>query len=495
MKPRIKTMQTFAISSLWLFLFLFVFSCSRQPNSPLGNGQSSLDTDEVPAIYKSEPFAYDGIVDTISYNSCYNANIDNSGMYAFNVSASENPLFDESPRSGIRVSKKYLDFVGSRINPAYPEESITQKQLQTFISGSPLNKNAIPMVSVRRAQTLSIVPQDLTSTSFVVRKDFYPVLDVLSNIHFITSLIEGIIYGPDNKVMSQGPRINDFIYTDDGTRSLNAKLGYNLATSEELYTVQMRREFLRRNYILALTFHDNTATDFAINPLSPTPTNLKRAYGRGYYLGFTTVATASHNSIPNNLLNSIEERDLETDSLVVGATWSCRQYMVVRNEDKDEPQGGTAPVAGGKLVLPLTYSDLIGAHTYHINELGQQMTGLEIVREIRKQYSAADWDIGRLNQDTTAGGTSPVTDLIFVVVPKVAACYDAAKNISSSDPDPGVDYTPWNNADDYVAGQNSSTQGCFQASFAAQGISYYTAAPKKRCANWVSICNRRSVSY
>lgn len=482
----------------FIIVLLFVASCAKQANSPLGTGVSSLGIDEVSPIYKDEPFAYDAVVDTISYNSCYGENLASSGIHGFVVSAVENPATDgETPKSGVRITKKYLDFIGTKINPSYPATTISTEQVRSFIAGSPLNKNVVPIVAVRRTQSLDILPEDLTSTNLQSNKDYYSALSVLTNINFITSLIEGIIYTPESKVLSQGPRINDFKYADDSIRTLNVKMGYNLtAGSAELYSWQLRNEFNRKNLALALTFHDNEAADFAINPLSPDATNLKRAYGRSFQLGFNSLAVVSHNSIPANLLTQVEEKDLDSGSLVAGTKWSCRQYMVMRSVDQNVAEAVTAPVPSAPLGLPLTYDVLTNTHTYYLNENGQPMTGLEIVRDIRRQYSASEWDIVRLNKETESGTTDPDTDLLFALVPKLSACYGAAANVTSTDPDPGVDYTPWSGLDDFIAPQTyPATQGCFQESFASQGISYGSDAPKKRCANWVSVCTRTSVSY
>lgn len=494
---RIETRKTYFVSFFWLAMSLLLASCTREANSPLGTGVNSLLDEEVSPIYKNEPFAYDAVLDTISYNSCYGSNLKDSGVYGFSASASENPAEGDSPKSGVRISKTYLDFVGTKINPSYPSTTLTKEQIQSYMAKSPLNGSAVPLISIRRPQTLDVLPQDLTSTNLSSRLDYFSVLGTLTGIRYITSLLSGIIFTTENKVLSQGPRINDFIYTDDNTRTLRADLGYNLNTSEEFYSVQLRKEFNRDNLALALTFHDaNNATDFAVNPLSPDSTNLKRAYGKAYYFKFTTISTPSHNSIPANLLNSISERDLDTSSVVVGATWSCRQYMVVRAEDRYSAQA-TGPVAGGPLALPITYDDLNNTHLFYPGPTGALMTGWEIIQEIRRQYSAAEWDIARLNLNSNGAGTDPVSELLFVVIPKRSICYDEAKNPPASGADPGVDYTPWDNTDDAYTDQTPGVpQGCFQASFASQGIFYSTAeVPRKRCANWVSVCTRTSATY
>jgi len=332
-------LRSIALWTALLGLSAFAFNnCSTQSASPL-TAASLTNEQRQSILYKDEPFAYDGIIDTISYNSCFGDGITSGGVFGIKASASETPPPGEGPKSGIRLTKEFLDFVGTKLKPEYPSEVITQAQLKNFLTHSPLSGSATPLLGFRYTKDLGIRAENASgsSASFLGGVDFAEPLGTLSNKLFIGDLTEGIAFDKTNKIVSYGPRVADFPFADTANRNLKGELGYNLKGNYyELYGNYLRDEMNVRNVALTLTYHDSTAANGAINPISPSGSDLKKAFGRIFYLSFGSIVGAAHNSVPSNLLKTVEERDLSKLSLVSNASWTCRNFMVVRAADREK---------------------------------------------------------------------------------------------------------------------------------------------------------------
>lgn len=499
--PKIRYFKLFGIAFITAGLFLTSMAftnCASQSASPLTATSLTSDQREA-ALYSGEPFAYDAIVDTISYNSCFGDNLRGTGIFGLRASASEIPIPGDGARSGVRLSKDFLDFVGTKIKPEYPATSITSTQLKRFITNSPLSGTAQPLIGLRSTSNLSIRPESpsVNQGTYATGIDFFETLQMLTNKNFLSDLTEGITFSDKNKVLSYGPRVADFDTADDAERNLDVSMGYNLKGNYfELYGNSVRDELNKRNTALTLTFHKGLDADGPINPISPDPNDFKKAYGRIFYLSFGSVVGAAHSSVPGNLLKSVEERDLSRLAIVSNASWTCRNFMIVRNEDQN------------KYCRPVDYSILATSNSFYRDSSSQPIKNFDLLKEIRRHYPASEWDVGvfaNYEVDLTSNGTSrPFTshpaipgldadgdtnlgtgDQIssyLCVVPRATSCYiqNVVNNV-----DQGVDYFP-----------TSNPTGCYQVSYQNQGIVYSGGTPPaKLCAQWASTCTRTSYGY
>lgn len=486
------------VTASMFFTAVAFTNCSSQPASPLTATTMTSEQKES-ALYSGEPFAFDAIVDTISYNSCFNDGLRANGIFGFKVSASEVPLPGDGARSGVRLTKDFLDFIGTKIKPEYPATTISSTQLKRFITNSPLSGAAQPLIGLRYANNLSIRAESPESNQGVYSPgvDFFESVPMLTNKNFLSDLTDGIAFSDKNKVLSYGPRIADFNTADDSERSLTVDMGYNLKGNYfELYGNAVRNELNQRNTALTLTFHQGLEADGPVNPISPDPNELKKAYGRIFYLSFGAVVGAAHNSVPGNLLKNVEERDLSRLAIVSNANWSCRNFMVVRSQDQND------------YCRPVDYSILATSNSFYRDAAGHAIKNFDLLKEIRRHYPASEWDVGvfaNYAQDLAANGTSrpfvshpaiPGLDAdtdtnlgtgdqissYLCVVPRQTSCYipNVVNNV-----DQGVDYFP-----------SSNPNGCYQVSYQNQGIVYNSAPPPaKLCAQWASTCVRTSYGY
>lgn len=482
-----KLIKLTAMAAFLTFFSGFMSACSKSPNSPLAMDQLS-STERAAAAYVGEPFAFDAAVDTISYNSCFGYGLGNQGIYGFKAGAVEDLGSEADVKSGVKITRKYLDFVGKKLQPEYGQTAISTAQIKSFITSSPLNADAVPLIGVRTTRNLSIQPEDFVSTSYISYTDYYPMLGVLTSKEFINSLLEGITFGPTNNVIAEGHRSLDFQAGGEYARSLNASLGYNLdwkgneSDPTESYTNYLRDQMNRRNLALTLTFHHQNSDSWAIDPIGPDKDNLQKAYGKAFYMTFGPFSSTSSGTvmptsmIPANMVSRVEERDLSTGQLVAGASWRCHNLMIVRPSDNQNTQHAKRPCR------PIEPSELSLTSSNYLDENGLPMPLIDMIREARRHYSATQWDVGVLSKDNT----------IMCIVPKEvgATCY--ASNLQAGI-DRGVDYTPWTYTDDATDGDGAI--GCFQKSYSAQGIVYGDPMPRKLCAQWASICARSSVNF
>ena len=232
---------------------------------------------------------------------------------------------------------------------------------------------------------------------------------------------------------TKGVTANYFPFSDE-QRLIEGKMSFN---SDEPLSRAVRDDLMNTG-MLALTYLDDP-TDASSVRAATTEQVLKKAYGRGYRMSFANAVSprgsgsglASNN--PNNILTDIVETDLSTGGVV--KTWTCnanRRYMVVKAGD----QATQCPRDS-------------------ISRMNDAAYRLELAI-VRRHLKAEAWDVSIDNRCVVP--KSPVT------------CYSS----------------------ETINGQASSVaysrnEECFQS-----GKADYLGKtiPVKRCAQFVTICNR-----
>ncbi len=491
-------------------------------------GQGLLTTqgpssDQFANIYKTAPFAFDYVADTISYNSCTNfVNGVNSetGIPGFMIGANEgaaDTTGSGASKGGLKLRSDFLSYVGKNFVAEYPSATISADQIKRVISNSPANQNAYLQFAIRDKNDLTIVldlinPVQASDKIAQVDRDAKVVLADLSSGYVANILTNEIVFNSNNTVLKEGSRKT--VLSQSGFNTLTqATLGFNAtadstspALSVDPNNTNKEISFGKAEYfaeVIRNGFNSNTnkliltsvyggkisdvisganTTEATITTLKRpsatgnTTVDLSRAYGRGYSLTFTSKAT-NVAGWAKNILSSVSETDLSTGSAVNGVTWTCENVVIARSDHWNNK------MANQPNCTPLLAADITA-------------TRKALLRKIRRQYSESEWNVG-LFIPSSATQSSVASDRRTKDRPKYAmcispigkSCYLPTTGIVTTDPsyDVGINYDP--------------TKECYLTSYVSHGFNYSSATTDDnrrklgRCAQYASICTRNSSSF
>ncbi len=514
-------------------------SCKSNSNGILGK-QTAESTTEDPDI-KNAPFAFDIVMDTISYNSCVNN--DNSGasspIHGIKIGANEGvvdynvtqKIFNY--RSGLKLRSEFLLHVGQKFTPSFPNDTINGDQLSKILTAdySVLNSNAYMQVAIRKKSDLTIVPDQINppANATVSAPTDVIVFPQKFNEGFLAySLALGLQYSNQGQILKEGPRIYNLSDTQI-VAPIEAQLAFN-KTSDETFTAQnpapipteqfgsaeaygqkVRDNFTNSNQILAVTFGGVTAAGSVItaDPNAATVNTIKRpnklgtstpdptkAYGKGYYLKFESKTSVT--TWPKILVTQVSEINLESGQSVNGASWSCNNFPIVpANYWNNNRASNSLWVKDGThyepSCIPLLPSDTTCDLPTDPDCAAKNIRAQQI-KNIRRHYNSDNWNIGLMfYEETKSGGTGIIfskrKNLGLCISPINGSCYLRTTNIIAATSNP-PSITDAEEMPKDVGIQFDRTKDCYLTT----GISTDKNAARKngRCGNFASICVRSS---
>lgn len=482
-----------------------LFSCTAQQNQSLLSGKPTT-AEGIQKIVDGIPFAYDVAVDTISYNSCVGPGLNSSNkIHGLKVGANEGfveGLNTAAVKAGLKLRTDFLQYIVKNVPPTYPNPTVSASQIKYLLQSSATNQNLRIQVAVRNTNNLHIVPDVInpTGTEAVTSgRDGLYVGGYLTNEPVVTAITENVKFGSNNTILSEGSRVYN-LGSKSSAEPIQASLGYSLNTDAtatpvvgveddlavgEQYSDNVRSNFNSLKYVLAVTFGNETfqsssdsTGSLGFNSLKrPSETDLKKAYGRGFELFFSSKNSAVP-SWRKNLLTRVTEKNLEDGRAVSGASWTCENFVIMK----------TSQLNNKKLDQPAC-AELIGSD---LNDPRIK----EKVKLIRRHYPEDLWAIGlaysagaaysaltRLPADPNAAIPN------ICLVNKQRDCYFPTTGIISSAPteDVGVQY--------------DSNFECYLSRAQAMGVTYTggltgdAARRLGRCAQYASVCKRSSTSF
>lgn len=478
---------------------VILWSCTAQQDKSLLSAQTSA-TDSVTKILDSVPFAYDFAADTISYNSCVGFGLNENGkLHGIKIGANEG-FVDTSGigavKGGLKLRSDFLQFIANNVSPTYPNTVVTPSQIQYILQTSTANKDLQMQFAVRETSSLAVAPDviDLgTPPTITLNRDGFYKGGLLSEDPIMTSITKNVQFGAGKTLLSEGPRIYN-LSTKSSPEPIEVSLGYSAAADSsfpvvanaddsagagEQYSDIVRGKFNSLKYILAVTYgnptfvssSDLTPSSGLNSPQRKVATDLKKAYGRGYELGFSS----KNSSIPSwrkNLLTKVTEKNLEDGKLISGASWACENFVIMKTNQFNNKKS-TEPAC----------SELIASDLLDSNIAAK-------VKNIRRHYSEDLWGIGLFYAaNTPYVPANRTVNPTLCLVNKQADCYLATTGLIASAPteDIGVKY--------------DTTQECYLSRYSQMGVTYIgnktgdDARRLGRCAQYASICIRASTSY
>ena len=504
-----KLMKNFAVKLGVSALGLLLAACTPQTKPSLLTSTSSV-ADVNKKILDQIPFAYDLVVDTISYNSCVGRGLNNGGrLHGLKIGASEgysDSTGSGNVRSGLKLRSEFLQYVAQNVEPVYPNTTVVSSQLKYLLESSDKNKDLMIQYAVRDRTNLSVMADVVDLNKFtgqylLGRDGIYDGTNVLSMDPVLTNLTKDIQFGAGKTVLVEGQRIGNlgmaaapdaiegsfaFSAIDDQTFQVDPAVEDATGAGEQ-YSDIVRSRFNSGSQVLAITFGNqsfvasgDTSGSFGLNsPKRPDGAPLSRAYGRSFELNF-----ASKNpSVPSqrrNILSRVVEKNLENGSTPTGgASWSCENYVIMRSSELNNKR------ADKPACSEINASDLAAAGTGPVLR--------DKLSRIRRHYSETDWAVGFLVRENTVYNPAPAARaaLPICLVNKAVDCYLNTVGIIPTEPatDIGVNYSA------AVAGNLSE---CYLSRYANMGVSY--SGNKSidqlrrlgRCPQYASICVRTS---
>lgn len=374
----------------------------------------------------SMPFAYDATFDQISYNSCFGPGVAaKAGFFSVRAGAYET--------GGVRITEAFRTHAKTSgvLKPIYPETEVSDEQVKMALSRSTENIQAIPQMAFR---TRTNVQQIRTpgSTSAALGVDYIDLLGDLTDDRWLKPLID-----------NAGAHLF-FNLAPDGMRAIEGSITYNNSEG----TAHGLRRDLGSHGMLALTYKVQPDVGDATVARASDYTDSRKAFGRGYLLGFEAVIApytqfyvanpVPHLQNPQNILTTVTEVDLTDPSRGGVAQWTChslRRYVIVRQED-------------AAAFCPMDPWESTTNSAYRRE--------MEIVRRhLRPEH----WDVS-------------ISARCAVPKANEGSCY---RNDILNGELVGIEY--------------DQTKACFQA---LTDISYSPPIPIKQCAQYVSICTRES---
>ncbi len=495
-------MKNFAVKFGVSALGLLLGSCTPQTTPSLLTSTSNV-SDVNKTILNEIPFAYDLSIDTISYNSCFQQNQNNSGekIHGLKLSASGN--YSGNISSGLKLRTEFLNYVAQNVDPAFPNETVVASQLKYLLQSSEKNKDLAIQYAVRDSKTLTTIPDLIDREKFngqysLNRDGIYDSTNSLSVDPVLTYLTKDIKFGPKKTVLIEGQRTNNlglasapddiegsfsFSAVADQTFQIDPAADDGVGAGEQ-YSDLVRSQFNSGSYVLAITFGNpnlvssgDSSASFGLNsPMRPKNALPSRAYGRAFELNFVS----KNPSVPSqrrNILTRINEKNLETGSPVGDARWACEHFVIMRSSE-----------------LNNKWADKPACSEINANDLSAAVTGPDLQRKlarIRRHYSEKEWAIGFLIRENTVYNSSPSARaaLPICLVNKSNECYLNSIGLIKSDPtkDIGVNYN---------AAISGNLSECYLSRYTQMQVSYSgNKTPDDlrklgRCPQFASICVR-----
>ncbi len=493
-----KFVKTLILIVLVSGLVLFFQNCGIQQNTGLLGGKESLSS-VADKIVLDAPFAYDLVVDTISYNSCVGENLNTAGVHGLKLGANEgftDSLGNGSVNAGLKLNSEFLKYVGEKVKPSYPSNIVTPAQIQNLLVNSNSNKDAYLQFAVRKAADLSVA-HDLIQPNgpvvFSLPRDGVVVTNPLFQDPILTNLTKNVRFDAQGVVLAEGPRVYN-LQADSTPAPIQAGFGYSNYADEsfnknqpnssenlgigERYSEVVRNKFnlgTAEKYILAITYgplsltgSETTGIDNGLNsPKRKDEKDKTKAYGRAFALQFGQPVSPAAAGWKNTGLKNVTESNLIDAAPVSGSSWACRSYVIMQQTTWN----------GQQLSKP-SCSVLSSA------DLSDSIIRNQ-VKNLRRHYTEDAWDIGFFYDanaafDPTKRPKDPATNvyLPLCLVPKKTECYLPTKDIVLAATDVGVNYNPATEC--YLTNQ--------------EGTSYLnpidTVKAGGRCAQFASICVR-----
>ncbi len=271
------------------------------------------------------PFAYDSVVDTVSYMSCSNspAGFLPRSVYTFRAGAYSTNVMN--PTSGLGLTADIWPYL---------QTELTQQSKSALLQNMSQNVGTSVQLSLRSLQNLQTV-LTVNSGSASPNIDYWNYLSTLDSDAIVTRV---------GGFTSQTQRANYFYGLSGlGSSLFEGSLYFN--ASETL--AESVRSSLANGSVLALTYTvPGSADPVAAQAIAGAPQN--RAYGRGYNVSFT-FDTTNYTAADPRVISTMHEIDLSTGQTAgpnIGS-WSClanNRYMIVRYDDQLTLAAGADPV-------------------------------------------------------------------------------------------------------------------------------------------------------
>lgn len=506
-----KMMKNFAVKIGVSALALLFAACTVQTTPSLLTSRSDV-VDVNTKILTDVPFAYDTVVDTISYNSCSGNNLNNSGLHGIKIGANEgfvDSTGSGAVKSGIKLRSDFLLYLAQNVKPTFPNTTIVPSQIQYILENSDKNKELQIQFAVRTKNNLNVF-RDLilpdnpnVAGQFMQGRDGVYETPLLSQDPVLSAITKQVQFGPNETVISEGPRAYN-LGTGAQPDPIEASLGYstNQDTSRPLdpqfddgtgvgeeHSDRVRQKFNLGDIVLALTYGNQSSVSsgddtqsFGLNsPRRATGAAANRAYGRSFEFNFISK-NSSVSSQRRNILNQITEKTLDTGSSAAGASWSCEHYVIMKTSEWNNKKANEPACA------EINADDLAASGT------GPALKA-KLLR-LRRHYPESQWGIGYMVRENTAyvQNTAARAALPICVVNKAVDCYYQTKGIILAEPetDVGVNYN---------ATISGNLAECYLSRYSQMGVSYIgnktgdVARRLGRCPNYASICVRTSTSF
>ncbi len=505
-----KMMNKTAPQNVLLFTCIYtlvaaLMGCTVQSTpSLLTSKQNVQDTNT--KILNQVPFAYDTVVDTISYNSCVGSGLNSSGLlHGLKIGANEGFVDTNgsgSVKAGLKLKSEFLKYLAQNVEPVFPNTTIVASQIQYILENSDKNKDLMIQYAVRNKTNLSVV-QDVIdsskSSNISIPRDGVYELSVLSSNPVLAAVTKNIQFGKNRTVPNEGPRIYNLsaAATPD---PIEGSLGFSNAFDEtfdaipnvddgygagEEYSDRVREKFNQNQYVLSMTY-GNTSTvsssdltgSFGLNsPRRADNSPLSKAYGRSFELGFISK-NSSVSSQRRNILSRVVEKNLEDGVQSGNASWRCENFVIMRTRELNNKKNSEPACS------ELQATDLANATA------GPDLRNK--VALIRRHYNESQWSIGYLVRENTTYNPATRSSLPICIVNKAVDCYLPTKGIvvSSPDSDVGVNYNA------AVEGNSASNSECYLSRNIQMGVSYIgnktgdAARVLGRCPQFASVCYR-----
>ncbi len=492
-----KLVKSFALIFLITILIVSFQNCTIRQNTGILGSKTSAQTNSDKVVIGA-PFAYDVVVDTISYNSCVGENLGSSGIHGIKLGVNEGFADTNGAgtvKAGVKLRSDFLEYIGKNVPASYPSTVITPAQILYVLSNSPKNVNSFVQYAVRKRSDLSVLVDRIqipVDAQPMLNRDGVVETQPLKSDNVIQQLTKNIIFGPGGTVLSEGSRVYN-LQSKSTPVPMGASLSYTNSVDEtfpavsnvndgtgagEQYADIVRKKFTTSNIndkvILAVTFgNPYGTTGTAVNDAglnSPTRADAldkTKAFGRGYELRFEP-----HSSMAgwrDNKLTRITEVHLAKDDTIGLGDWTCENFVIMKRAQFTTPKPDEAGCAA------LTAAD------YQNTLFSAQ------VKRIRRHYSEDEWNIG-VYYGKSAKYVPPNRGIqTLCLVPKKAECYLPTAGITADGADVGVQYDPG--------------QECYLSRFQLMGVSYAggaigdSARGLGRCPQFASICVRSSSNY
>lgn len=489
-----KLVKSFALIFIITVMIVSFQNCTIKQNTGLLSSTSNPE-EEKEAVVSNAPFAYDHVVDTISYNSCVGTGLTAQGIHGLKIGVNEG-FIDNSGNgavnAGVKLRTEFLQFIGKNVSPIFPSTVITPAQIQHILKNSPINKEAFIQYAVRKRSDLTLavdIIQPTPTTAISLGRDGFYELAPLDQDPVLTYITKNVQYGPGGSILAEGPRAYNLFGVSD-PRPMEVAFSFSANSDEsfppvataddgtgagEQYSDLIRKRFTSNGpdkIVLTTTFGSpNKITTGAINdvgfnsPKRANETDKTKAFGRSFELKFESLSTKA--GWRNNLLKSVSELNLAKGDTTGAGTWSCENFVIMKKIQFNNPKFDDAAC------VPLITDDL-----NNVNFAAQ-------IKRIRRHYSEANWNIGLFygkNVPYVATAVDRATHPICLV-PKQTECYLQTAGLTADGTDIGVQYDP--------------NQECYLSRFTQMGVGYtgsLTGDPARklgRCAQFASICVRQ----